>query len=263
MLAPLLIYTILGLAIGSFLNVCIYRIPRRSSVVRPGSRCPECDRPIRPYDNVPVLSYLWLRGRCRNCGTRIPFRYPLVELVTGAAFFACASVWEFEPPTFVNSLFLSLIIALVFIDYDHQILPNVLTLPGALAGLALAGFQAPELVTDRWVTNPWLGSAIGAAAGALPLFAVRSGYYLLRRVHGMGLGDLKLMAMVGAFLGWRLALLTIAAGSLLGSLVGVFLILFRGRNFKTALPFGTFLGPGAALALFGGNSFLHWYAARL
>ena len=133
-----IIYTLFGLIIGSFLNVCIYRIPLGKSIVFPGSSCPSCSKPIRFYDNIPVLSYLLLRGKCRACGAPISFQYPLVELLTGLAFFACAKAWHFESPTYVNSLFLSVLIILVFTDYHHRILPNVLTLPGTIAGILLS-----------------------------------------------------------------------------------------------------------------------------
>jgi leader peptidase (prepilin peptidase) / N-methyltransferase len=274
-LAATVVYFAFGLAIGSFLNVCICRIPRRESVVLPRSHCPECEQPIRPYDNIPVLSYLWLRGRCRFCQTRISPQYPAVELLTGAALVVCALVWNFAPATYVNSAFLAALIVLIFIDYQHQILPNIITLPGILAGIALSPFQAPNVYRDAVSYGlatlvkrddperllPFAGAILGVALGGGLLLLVGATYSRLRKRQGLGMGDVKMMAMVGAFLGWRLALLTIFVGSLVGSIVGVFLIAFRGKNLQTKLAFGTFLGPGAVIALFFGLQFLEWYAA--
>jgi leader peptidase (prepilin peptidase)/N-methyltransferase len=267
-------YFAFGLVVGSFLNVCIYRIPRGESIVLPRSRCPRCGAAIRPYDNVPVLSYLILRGRCRSCENPISIRYPVVELVTGLLFYACAAQWDFTAPTFVNSLLLSLLVVLVFVDYEHQILPNVVTIPGTLAGILLSPFQAEGAYRDILTFSaasalspdtlegllPWLGSTIGAVIGGGILFVVGYGYQLVRKRHGLGMGDVKMMAMVGAFLGWRSALLTIFAASFAGSIVGLFLILFRGKNLQHKLAFGTFLGVGAAAMLFFGASILGWYA---
>jgi leader peptidase (prepilin peptidase)/N-methyltransferase len=269
------LYALLGLVIGSFLNVCIYRIPRGESIVLPSSHCPACGASIRPFDNVPLLSYLWLRGRCRSCKASISLQYPVVELLNGAAFYFCALRWGAEPPLFLNSAFLAVLIILVFVDYQHQILPNVLTLPGTAAGILLSPFQSRSLFLDRInlslasALRPedpepavnWAGAILGALVGGGILYLVALLYKLVRKQQGLGMGDIKMMAMVGAFLGWRLALLTIFAGSFLGSVVGVFLILFHGRNLQTRLAFGTFLGVGAALSLFFGPSFLRWYTA--
>jgi len=269
----LVIYAVFGLVIGSFLNVCIYRIPLDKSIVFPGSACPHCGNPIRPYDNIPVLSYLLLRGRCRICGNAISVQYPLVELLTGAAFFACAWEWNFTAPAFVNSLLLSVLIVLVFTDYHHQILPNVLTLPGIAVGILLSPSQPVSYYSDAlstmaaswlWPENPqlilpWVGSLLGAIIGGGPLLLLAIGYEKLRKRQGLGMGDVKMMAMVGAFLGCRIAFLTILAGSFLGSIVGVFLILFRHKNLQTKLAFGVFLGIGAAVCLFYGLSVWDWY----
>jgi leader peptidase (prepilin peptidase) / N-methyltransferase len=277
MLWTAVLYALLGLAVGSFLNVCIHRLPRRESVVVPASHCPACGHGIAPYDNIPVVSYLVLAGRCRHCGARISLRYPAVEILTALAFYACAAKWEFSGPCFVNSLLLAAVIVLMFIDYDHQILPNVVTLPGTVAGIALCAFQDPAFYMDRVtyrlsaLLSPgggqsflaWVGSLFGAAVGAGTLFAVAALYELVRKRQGLGMGDVKMMAMVGAFLGWRLAVLTIFMGSALGSLLGVFLMLFHGRSLQTKLAFGTFLGAATALALFFGLPFLDWYAGSL
>jgi len=270
---PPAVFALFGLVMGSFLNVCIYRIPRGESVAFPGSHCPRCGCSIRPYDNIPVLSFVLLGGKCRFCGAAISFQYPLVELMTGLAFYGCALQWQGTAPTYVNALFLSAVIVLVFVDYHHQILPNVLTLPGIAAGILLSPLQAPSLYRDAvsfslasllWSQDPqrilpWAGSLVGAIAGAVPLFLLGYFYEKLRKRQGMGMGDVKMMGMVGAFLGFRLAVTTIFAGSLLGSLVGVFLILFRRMSLQTKLAFGVFLGIGAAVSLFCGLPILHWY----
>jgi len=266
-------YCLLGLIIGSFLNVCIYRLPRRESIVFPRSRCTACGETIRAYDNIPLISFLLLGGRCRFCKNPISLQYPAVEFLNGVSFYFCAQVWGFQGPTFVNSLFIAAIIVLVFVDYQHQILPNRITIPGILVGMALSFFQTPDLYRDSLSYSlasavsaeaptavlPLIGALVGAVAGGGLLWAVGSAYKIVRRTQGLGMGDVKMMAMVGAFLGWRLALLTILTGSMLGSLVGIFLIFFRGRNLQSKLAFGTFLGPSAVVALFFGLRFLRWY----
>lgn len=268
------LFALVGLVIGSFLNVCIYRIPRDESIVLPSSHCPHCGAGIRPYDNVPVLSYILLGGKCRSCRVSISPQYPAVEILCAIAFFFCAATWGIEPPAFLNCVFLSVIIVLVFIDYQHQILPDVLTIPGVIAGVVMSPFQAHGFFLDRVSVglasvilpgNPvaainWVGSILGALVGGGILFLVAKGYEAIKKRKGMGMGDIKMMAMVGTFLGWRLAFLTIFAGSVIGLLAGIFLILFRGGNLQSKLAFGTFLGIGAALSLFLGLSFLTWYS---
>jgi len=273
MQTALFVYALFGLVIGSFLNVCIYRIPRGESIAFPGSHCPHCGKPIRPYDNVPVFSYLLLRGKCRSCRAPISFQYPLVELLTAAAFFCCGLKWNFTAPAYVNSLFLSVLIILVFVDYHHRILPNVLTLPGIIVGILVSPFQVASVYADSlsaglasilWHRDPqlilpWAGSLLGVLIGGGLLYLVGLGYERIRKRQGLGMGDIKMMAMVGAFLGWRLALLTVFAGSLFGTFAGIFLILFRKMNLQTKLAFGVFLGIGSALSLFYGLPLLRWY----
>jgi len=269
-------YTLFGLIIGSFLNVCIYRIPLRKSVVWPGSSCVQCGMQIKPYDNIPVISWLILRGKCRSCKTHISIQYPFVELLSGIAFYVSARVWAFNTPTFVNSLFLATIIILIFTDYHHQILPDALTIPGTVIGILLSPFQAFPVylgvlevkmsaligfseLQDALVVLPWLGSIIGALFGGGLLYLVAFIYKRLRHRDGLGFGDVKMMMMVGAFLGYRLVLLTIFAGSLLGSIVGISMQLMGKANMQTKLAFGVFLGIAAAAALFWGLPFLDWY----
>lgn len=268
---------ILGLVVGSFLNVCIYRIPRGESVVFPNSHCTQCGKNIPAYDNIPLLAFLWLGGKCRFCKKAISIQYPLVELLTGLIFLACALKWDFSSPTYVNALFLSLIVVLIFVDYHHQILPNVITIPGTLVGIVLSFLQAQEFYEDSISLNlasilnasnpagilPWIGSIVGAIIAAGTLFLVAFLYQVLRRRQGLGMGDVKMMALVGAFLGWRLAFFTIFVGSFAGSILGLLLILFRGKTLQTKLAFGTFLGMGSLLAVFFGYAVISWYTAAL
>ena len=238
----------LGLAIGSFLNVVIYRLPRGESLAWPGSHCPQCQHPIAWYDNLPALSYLWLGGRCRHCRVRIPARYLVVELTTCALFVGIALT---HPPGVLLAARLILgcaLIALFAIDLDHKILPNVITLPGIIAGFAFS------LVAEPGWKSSLVGIAIG---GGIPL-AIAWTYEKIRGHEGLGMGDVKMLAMIGAFLGWQLMLLTLVLASFVGSLVGVGFIA-AGKGAKYALPFGTFLALGAVAAMFVGDAVLHWY----
>jgi leader peptidase (prepilin peptidase)/N-methyltransferase len=253
-----------GLLIGSFLNVCIYRMPQDLSVVRPRSFCTACKRPIPWYDNVPLLSYALLRGRCRYCKAVISPRYPVVELLTGALFFVY--VWRMGPalPAVKFCLYGALLVGLIFADLEERILPDEFTLGGAAAGLVLAWFVPVNdgiaegllwLAGAQWNAR-WISvaeAALGAAVPSLFLFFGGWLYLKLRHKEGLGLGDVKLMAMVGAFLGLRGALLTLIAGSVLGSVIGYAYIRIAGKDPSTyELPFGTFLGAaGIAITLLG------------
>ncbi|MGQ9752499.1 MAG: prepilin peptidase [Thermoanaerobaculaceae bacterium] len=234
----------LGLVIGSFLNVVIYRLPRGESLVFPPSHCPNCGAPIRWWDNVPVLSYLFLAGRCRDCHQRISLRYPVVELATGLLFVAVAKTFPLGLANVHAFLLVVLCLALGFIDLEHMLLPDVLTLPGLLLGLLLAAGGGP---------TPLSAALGGVVLGvALPL-AVIWGYRWWRGVAGMGLGDVKLLGMLGAFLGWQGMLLALSLGAIAGSLVGVALILAGKGSRQTELPFGSFLCAGALVVLFFGS----------
>lgn len=240
----------LGAAVGSFLNVCIYRLPAGESVVSPPSRCPGCGSKIRPRDNVPVLSWLLLRGRCRACGGRISARYPLVELLNGLL--TLALFLKFGPSlTFlVLFVFCSALVAITFIDLDHQIIPDVISLPGIAVGFACSFFL------------PWLGwksSLIGIVAGGGSLLLVAWLYELFAKKEGMGGGDVKLLAMMGAFLGWRAVPFIIFASSLIGSIIGVTLMVVQRKDAKLAIPFGPFLALGAVLYIFFGKTIILWY----
>ena len=233
-----------GLLVGSFANVLIHRLPRDESIVRPGSRCPACGTPIRPFDNVPVISWLALRGRCRACRAPISPRYPLTELGNAAlwaAAFAAAPSWA---DFFSGALLCTACLALAWIDADVQLLPDAITLPCLVAGLALS-----FLSVQRTPRQALLGAAIGAGA----LFALGWLWSRLRHVEAMGLGDVKMLGMIGAFLGPWGVFLSVLIGSLLGSVAGVTLILARKGGLRTALPFGVFLAIGAVAALFAGG----------
>ena len=247
---------LMGSLIGSFLNVCIYRIPRGLSIIRPSSRCPSCNNAIRPYDNVPIMSFLILRGRCRDCGERIPFRYPAVETMNALLYVTV--IWRFGIGWHVPFLFLfcSAMIIITFIDLDYQIIPDTITLPGIPVGLIAGSFLLP----DPFVRTGSLGftnAFIGLISGGGLFYAIA----VLSR-GGMGGGDIKMMAMVGTFMGWKSILLTTFAGSLLGSIVGIFLMVFRGRGRKTKIPFGPFLAFGALITLFFGQEILNVYLRR-
>jgi leader peptidase (prepilin peptidase)/N-methyltransferase len=292
---------LLGLCFGSFLNVCIYRLPRGLSVVHPGSACPACKRPIRPYDNIPVLSWLMLRGRCRDCGTPISPRYAVVELLTAALFLACYLQFGLTLETLKFCTFSFLVLGLIFTDAEHKLLPDAMTLPGIVLGLLFSWFVPvnglltvilPKLAPAASASFSWrvlslADAALGTAAGASFIYGVGAIYKSARGVEGMGFGDVKLMAMVGAFLGGTLTIFTIFAGSLVGSVFGLGTMLAvwikrtrrrvnrhkeslsaaRRRAWESArmvyrnyqMPFGVFLGSMAIAALFFGNAVLHWY----
>jgi leader peptidase (prepilin peptidase)/N-methyltransferase len=239
-----------GLIIGSFLNVVIHRLPREESLVTPRSRCPACQTLIRPWDNIPVLSFLLLRGRCRACGRPIAWRYPLVELLTGILFAIAVIRFGVTPHTISLLVLLSALIAIAFIDLDHQIIPNAITLPGIPFGL-LTGLVLGD--------PPLLDRIIGALAGAGFLYLVLLYGSVVYGQDAMGEGDLNLIAMVGAFLGWKGVVITILFGCLSGSVVGVTLIGLQRLHRRAHIPFGPFLALGAVVALFWGEALIAWY----
>ncbi|MFO0775482.1 MAG: prepilin peptidase [Nitrospiraceae bacterium] len=246
----LIVVFLFGALVGSFLNVCIYRLPREESVMWPASHCPQCSRPIAPYDNFPVLSYLILRGRCRSCGVRIPLQYPLVELANALGWVAV--VWHFGWgwPAAAYMAFVSALIVITGTDLSHTMIPDAVTLPGMVLGLGAAATVLPIGLGDSV-----LGLLIGG--GLLWGLAVASPYLFGK--EGMGGGDIKLLGMVGAFLGWRPALLTIMIGALIGSIVGLSLIGFKILRRDEYIPFGPFLSLGALLSLFFHQALLDWY----
>jgi leader peptidase (prepilin peptidase) / N-methyltransferase len=264
-----------GLIIGSFLNVCILRIPSGKSIVMPASACPKCGDPIRPYDNIPVLSYLILRGKCRKCKTPISPMYPLVEFLTGLLFLACYAVFGLTIEALKWAIFSAVMIVLVFTDLRERLLPDVVNYTGLALGLALSFFTKPTDGSALWLANhifefpppaPVLSFAdalIGTALGSGLLWLVSEAYFRLRGREGMGLGDVKMMLMAGAFLGVKRTLLTILVGSVLGSVLGLAVILARRRDADYELPFGTFLGMAALLVVFFGTPVVNWYQSLL
>lgn len=264
-----------GLVVGSFLNVCILRIPAGASIVRPGSHCPACSAPIKPYDNIPVLSWLILRGKCRACGAPIPPLYPAVELLTGLLFLACFAAYGLTPEAAKWAVFSALLVVLVFTDLRERILPDKINYAGFALALVLSLFTKPVDGTALWLANrlfdfpppapalSFVDALLGAAAGSGVLWLVAEGYFRLRGREGMGLGDVKMMLMAGAFLGLKRTVLTILVGSLLGSVIGLAVIVIarKGRDYE--LPFGTFLGAAALLVVFFGTPVVTWYQSLL
>lgn len=240
----------LGMCIGSFLNVCIYRIPNDLSIISPPSTCPKCETGIKWYDNIPLISYLILGGRCRKCKTRISLRYPMVEVLTGLFAWLALLQFGFSFSALIYFLFIALLLTVTFIDIDHGIIPDIISLPGILLGLA-ASFALPQV--------DWIDSLIGIIAGGGSLWIVIKVYYIMTGKLGMGGGDVKLLAMIGAFLGWKAIPFTIMTSSLVGTLVGVILMLKAGKGMKMRIPFGPFLAIGAILYIFLGPPIIHWY----
>ena len=249
MTAALVMAAVFGLAVGSFLNVCIYRVPRGQSVVSPPSRCPKCKKELAWYDNIPVVSWLVLRGRCRTCGEPISIQYPIIELITAVV--AVLVVWSTPPGWLLASRLVlgALLIVLFVIDLELQILPNAITLPGIAAGF-LFSLAAPP--------GP-IASLAGIALGAGILYGIAAAYYAVRKEEGMGMGDVKMLAMIGAFLGWRAVLLTLILASFAGALTGIALMSSKREGLRYALPFGTFLALGALAAMLAGDAILDWY----
>src|SRR5437660_1363566 len=270
---------VLGAIIGSFLNVVIHRLPREQSIVFPNSTCPKCRKAIKAYDNIPILSYLIFRGRCRHCGVHISSRYPAVEALTAILF--AAVTWH-DGLSFALAFdlpFAASMVALVFIDAEHMILPNAITYPGMLFALAtrlavpyLAGpshFEdLPHLISILPARLPLgavslIGALIGALAGGGSLWLMGFLWEKLRGIEAMGFGDVKMMLMVGAYLGWRLTILTILLAAFSGSLAGIAMMLQRGqRNMQMMLPFGIFLGIGSIASLLIGARLIEWYASQ-
>jgi leader peptidase (prepilin peptidase)/N-methyltransferase len=242
---------LLGLVVGSFANVCIHRLPLGQSVVSPPSRCPACGTLIKAYDNLPVLGFMLLRGRCRSCRAAISWRYPVVEAANGLLWLALAWRHGPTPRSLVEMALVTALLVLSLIDLEHQILPDVITLPGVALGLA-ASFLPGSPLTP-------LASALAAAGGWLAFAAVAKAYQKARGVEGLGQGDWKLAALLGAFLGWQKMLLTVLLASLAGTVVGLLAIALRGRDLRYALPLGTFLGAAGVLVVFLGDALLGWY----
>ena len=264
-----------GLVIGSFLNVCIVRIPERKSVVLPASACPKCGAAIKPWDNIPVVSWLLLGGKCRACKTPISWIYPVVELLTGALFWSCYFAFGLTTEALKWSIFSALMIVLIFTDMRERILPDVVNYSGFAAGLVLSLVTKPSDGSALGIANrlfaypppaPVLSLAdalLGAAIGSGLLWVVAEAYFRLRGREGMGLGDVKMMLMAGSFLGLERTLLTILAGSVLGSVLGLAFMMAKRKGSDYELPFGTFLGMAAVLVMFFGTPLITWYLSLM
>jgi leader peptidase (prepilin peptidase)/N-methyltransferase len=240
----------IGMCIGSFLNVCIYRLPAGKSIVRPASACPVCGNPIHWYDNIPLISYVILRGRCRGCSTPISLRYPIIELLCGLFAMASAMQYGINMSALIYFILIAALLVITFIDIDHRIIPDVISLPGIPLGF-LCSFILPQL--------KWSDSLIGIAVGGGSLLTIALGYQFITGKDGMGVGDIKLLAMIGAFLGWKGVFFTIMASSLIGTAVGIVVMLRSGKGMKMAVPFGPFLSMGAILYVFFGPRLIDWY----
>lgn len=245
---------LIGLCIGSFLNVVIHRLPLGESIVWPASRCPSCRKAIPWHQNIPVLSFLFLRAKCGQCQAPISWRYPAVEIITALLFSLAAWREPYFPAWPFQFFFLSALVACTFIDLDHWILPDKITLPGIVIGL-LSAFVVPG--------HDILMAVIGCLLGGGILYAVAWGYLALTGKDGLGGGDIKFLAMVGAFLGPKGAFITLILSSLVGSILGLGLIFFRGKKGNTAIPFGPFLAGGSLLAFFFGEPLWQWYFGLL
>ncbi len=266
---------VFGLIIGSFLNVCIVRIPGGKSIVLPASACVKCGAPIRPYDNIPVVSYLLLGGKCRKCKNPISAMYPVVEFLTGLLFLGCYEVFGLTVEALKWAIFSAIMIVLVFTDLRERILPDVVNFTGLGLGLLLSFFTTPVdgtalALTKRIFEFPppapvlsFVDALLGAAAGSGLLWLVSEVYFRLRGREGMGMGDVKMMLMAGAFLGLKRTLLTIFTGSVLGSILGIIVIVARRKDSDYELPFGTFLGMAALLVVFFGTPIVYWYQGLL
>jgi len=244
-----LIIFIIGLVIGSFGNVCIYRIPRNESIIYPASHCPHCNKPIQYYDNIPLISYIILKGKCRHCQGKIPLQYPIVEGLTGILYLLIYFFYGLQFVSLVYMLFSTSLIIISFIDFHEKIIPDTLSLP-----FIVIGFLSSFLLKNITPANSLLG--ILAGGGSLLIIAL-AGSYLFKK-EAMGGGDIKLAAMIGAFLGWKLTLLSLFLGFFLGSVIGV-IILIRTKGQSEIVPFGPFIAMGAMISIFWGNVIIQWY----
>jgi leader peptidase (prepilin peptidase) / N-methyltransferase len=253
----------LGAIVGSFLNVVIHRVPRGESIVFPASHCPHCNTDIKPYDNFPVLSFLLLRAKCRACRAPISWRYPLIELANGLFYLA---IYERTGPTLgflAIAALVSMTLTLIYIDLEIQILPDVIDLPGVAIGLGVGALHLGALYPDLLLSRTFFESLTGAVVGAGMIMAIRLTYQLIRGIEGMGLGDVKMMAMLGAVLGWEPLFPLLLLASLTGAIIGLALAAKTGKGLQIALPFGVFLGLAFLIILFFGQQLSQWYVMLL
>lgn len=244
-----------GIILGSFLNCCIYRLPLEKSVVLPRSFCPRCKVPIKWYDNVPLISYILLLGKCRSCARKISIRYPLVELLSGfCSVFVFYYFQEWVPYIFYYIFLISPLIIVTFIDLEHRLIPDVITIPGIVVGAA-----SQFILMHGSVQSISLSIGLGIIVGGGFLAIVGYGYELIKKREGLGGGDVKLAAMFGAFFGWKGVVFILFISSIVGSIVGIILIIAYKRDLKHAIPYGPFLALGAVIYLFFGDFLLNWY----
>ena len=261
MTALYIITFVVGSIVGSFLNVCIYRLPRDLSIILPPSRCPACNAPVKPHDNIPLISFIFLRGKCRHCRAKISPRYPLVEALNALLFVLV--VWRFGLGWHTPFLFAfcSAMIVITFIDLDFQIIPDAITLPGMVVGFIAGSLILPDPF-DRFSSLGFRESILGLVSGGAVFFLIAEVSYRILRQEAMGGGDIKMMAMVGAFMGWKSVLLTTFSGSLMGSIAGIFFMVLKGKGRRTKIPFGPFLAAGALISLFYGQELASLYLKR-
>lgn len=241
---------ILGLIVGSFSNVCIYRIPRNESIIYPASHCPKCRSNISPKDNIPLLSYVLLKGRCRNCKSKISIQYPIVELITGLIYLLIYLIYGFSIQTLIYIVLASALIIVAFIDLNEQIVPDVISLPGIVIGLIIS-FFVPYI--------SFINSGLGVVAGGGIILIIGLVGSVIFKKEAMGGGDVKLAAMIGAFLGWRYIVISLFLGFFLGALAGIFLIISKIKSREDVVPFGPFIVLGSFITLLWGGKILRWY----
>jgi len=241
---------ILGLVVGSFSNVCIYRIPRDESIIYPASHCPKCGSPIKPVDNIPLLSYILLKGKCRHCKNRISIRYPIVEFLSGLIYLIVYLIYGFSVQTLIYIILLSALIIIAFIDLDQQIIPDVISLPGIVVGF-IVSFFVPYI--------SFINSALGILVGGGIILIIGLAGSVIFKKEAMGGGDVKLAAMIGAFLGWRAIIISLFLGFFSGALAGISLILLKIKKREDAIPFGPFIILGSLITLLWGERIISWY----
>jgi leader peptidase (prepilin peptidase) / N-methyltransferase len=244
---------IFGAVVGSFLNVCIFRLPAKTSIVKPRSRCPYCQHPIRNGDNIPLISFMLLRGKCRDCGGKISWCYPLVEFITASLSLLLFLKFGLTLKFLIFFIFTAVLIVVTFIDLDHQIIPDIITLPGIPIFFILAIFG---------VKIPWMEALIGLLIGGGLLFAIALIYELLTKREGMGGGDIKLLAMIGGFLGWKSLIFILLFSSFSGAIVGLTAMVIKKQDLKYAVPFGPFLSAAAVAYIFFGDAFMRLLVMR-
>ena len=241
---------ILGLIVGSFCNVCIYRIPKNESIIYPTSHCPKCRTTIKPVDNIPLLSYILLKGRCRNCGSKISIQYPVVELLTGMIYLIIYLIYGLSIQSLIYIILSSALIIIAFIDLNEQIVPDVISLPGIVTGFIIS-FFVPYI--------SFINSALGVVVGGGIILIIALVGSMIFKKEAMGGGDVKLAAMIGAFLGWRYTIISLFLGFFLGALAGIFLILSKIKSKEDMVPFGPFIVLGSLITLLWGEKIIAWY----